>query len=372
MKWAGVWGGQLHLEVMAINLDPDKGIEILEKAWKRIDSAPVPPPLMKQLIEAVLNAPDLTFKYILVTGYLAKCMNPKIHARVLQVGSKLSEPYDARSLGHKAVVSFEKTKGDLFGLSNEPFVNKPARHLEHDGANTQLRSRGGALNLHRALEEAQSADPADIAHGLVHILRIGKLHAASRQHVVATTKASLPSSLLFVQRFLQEADGGARLVAVWAALTELLSSDFEIKAGSPNASDLYSKTVGDVEVFHQNILISASECKQRALNLDDVRHGITKAIAGGVSEYSFVFSAGLQAGQDLAIRAEVLKNSTALDVNLINFWEVIPILLATLNPSRRAELGSKVVAALEVMRKSASADQAALLWNECQAAPSLG
>ena len=91
----------------------------------------------------------------------------------------LTGAYDARSLCHKVVVGFEKSKGNLFGLSNEPFVNKPARHPEHDGENTQLRNKLIARQLHEALELAQTASAAEVNLGLVHILRIGAAHAAT-------------------------------------------------------------------------------------------------------------------------------------------------------------------------------------------------
>jgi hypothetical protein len=105
---------------------------------------------MQQLIENVLGASGVTFKYILVTGYLAKCVNRAAHARAIQVGSSLTQAHDARSLCHKVVVGFEKSKGNLFGLSKEPFVNKPARHPEHDGDNTQLLFRCAEITEVRA------------------------------------------------------------------------------------------------------------------------------------------------------------------------------------------------------------------------------
>ena len=105
---------------MATTVDHDVALKALNRAWNDGESKDRPPARMQQLIEQVLGATDVTFKYILITGYLAKYINPSIHARALQVGSKLSEAYDARSLCHKVVVSFEKTHGNLFGLSNEP------------------------------------------------------------------------------------------------------------------------------------------------------------------------------------------------------------------------------------------------------------
>ena len=119
---------------MSVNVDLGAAKAALDKAWAEVSSNSRPPAAMAQLIEKVLRASDVTFKYILVTGYLAKCVSPSAHARAIQVGSKLTGAYDARSLCHKVVVGFEKSKGNLFGLSNEPFVSKPARHPEHDGS----------------------------------------------------------------------------------------------------------------------------------------------------------------------------------------------------------------------------------------------
>src|SRR5258708_7860472 len=113
---------------MSANVDHDSARAALGKAWAEIGSGSRPPARMQQLIENVLAASDVTFKYILATGYLAKVVNPAAHARAIQVGSSLAGAYDARSLAHKVLVGFEKSKGNLFGLSNEPFVNKPARH----------------------------------------------------------------------------------------------------------------------------------------------------------------------------------------------------------------------------------------------------
>ena len=98
---------------MATTVNHDSALKGLNRAWRDRESKERPPPRMQQLIEQVLAATDVTFKYILVTGYLAKYVNPTVHTRALQVGSKLKGAYDARSLCHKVVVGFEKTKGNL-------------------------------------------------------------------------------------------------------------------------------------------------------------------------------------------------------------------------------------------------------------------
>jgi hypothetical protein len=322
---------------------------------------------MQQLIENVLNASDVTFKYILVTGYLAKYVNGSVHARALQVGSKLDGAYDARSLCHNVVVGFEKSKGNLFGLSNEPFVNKPARHAEHDARNPQLRNKIGAKHLHSALEQAQAASKRQVHQGLVHILRVGAQHAAEEKHAEITTKVNLRRVVTFINRFLEEGDGGCRLVAVWGAFQALLSESGEIKVYSPNASDLFGKTSGDVEVYYGGSLVSASECKQRPLNADDVNHGIRKSLENRVPEYTFVISDGVAEGQQSTITEAMQARANEVDLALIDIWEHAGLLATVLNPARRARFGACVEALLRRMRRSDSANAAAELWNQLTA-----
>lgn len=352
---------------MAETVDHSSANSILKKAWADGESVRPPyrpaPPRMAQLIELLLGATDITFKYILVTGFLAKCVNPKINARALQAGSSLNGAYDARSLCHGVVVGFEKSKGNLFGLSNEPFLNKPARHPEHDGTNLQIRNKLLSRKLHEVLELANTASPSDVYAGLVHILKTGRKRMAEFKSAEIVAKTNLSHVIRFSNEFLKETDGGSRLVAVWGAFTQLLSSEAEIKVYSPNASDFFGKTAGDVEVYYENILVSASECKQRPLNLDDVTHGIKKALTKGVPEYLFIYSAGLQDEQENEIKEAITKNSGKIDLALVNVWQEMHPLAKALNPKRRAIFGETVTDLLREMRKFDSANVAAEIWN---------
>ena len=348
---------------MSVNVDHNLARAALQKAWTETGSASRPPARMQQLIENILGASDVTFKYILVTGYLAKSVNPSAHPRAIQVGSSLNGAYDARSLCHKVVVGFEKSKGNLFGLSNEPFVNKPARHPEHDGSNTQLRNKIGAKMLHSALEQAQSANKDELWHGLVHILRVGSEHAKNEKEVKVVTQVNLEKVLKFIKEFLAETDGGSRLVGVWGAFQALLCENGDIKVYSPNASDFFGKTSGDVEVYYNDVLVSASECKQRPLNVDDVNHGIKKSLENGVPEYLFVVSEGIAQGQEKAISEAMLAHEKEVDLALVDIWKEMRLLTTMLNPIRRGKFGTVVVELLRKMRKFDSANAAAELWN---------
>lgn len=347
----------------SVTIDLDAARALLEKAWAAIGSTPKPMARTQQLIDTILSSTDVTFKYILVTGFLAKCVNSRAHARAIQASSALPGAYDARSLAHKVVVGFEKSKGNLFGLSNEPFVNKPARHPEHRGDNPQLRNKILSQHLHDALEMAQQADGPEVFRGLVHILRLGAERAANTKQIDPTIVVNLNSTVKFIQKFLESTDGGARLVGVWAAIEQLLSPEGEVKVYSPNASDFFGKTAGDVELYYDDILVCASECKQRPISLDDVNHGISKAIANGVPEYRFVISAGVVPSQERQIFEALHEHSGKIDLPLIDISKDIRLLAAMLNPAGRAKLGPLVVEFLRKMRKFESANSAADLWN---------
>jgi hypothetical protein len=349
---------------MPETVDHQKALEALNKAWVERESKIRPPRRMQRLIDQVLEAKDVTFKYILVTGYLAKLVNPSIHSRALQVSSGLVGAYDARSLCHKVVVGFEKSKGNLFGLSNEPFVNKPARHPEHDGENPQLRNKALAQIVHDALEAANSSKPEKVFLGLVHIMRIAAKRATDRKEIQVTAQANLNHVQSFITEFLKETDGGSRLVGVWGALMTLLSESGLVKVMSPNASDEFGNTAGDVEIYYDGALVAASECKHRPLNLDDVKHGIRKAHEKHAPEYHFVIAAGMAPDQEKLIIAELAAHVDEIDLLLVNIWDSATLLAGILNPVRRAKFGEKVVELMNVMRKFDSANRATELWNE--------
>jgi hypothetical protein len=80
--------------------------------------------------------------------------------------------------------------------------------MEHRGDNPQLRNKSGARALHQALEEIQTANRDTIYQALVHICRLGKIHAANEQKATVTTEANLANVLDFIDEFLPETDGG--------------------------------------------------------------------------------------------------------------------------------------------------------------------
>lgn len=324
-------------------------------------------PKIQAALQSVMAGTDVTYKYILVTGILGKYVNPNVHPRALQAGSKLPGAYDARSLCHKVVVPFEKTVGNLWGLSNEPFLNKPARHPEHDKHNPQLRAKQTAAITHDLLEIARTAPREKLLAMLAEILRIGKGRIAENTVTqVSTGAVTIVRIEGFVGSFLQQADGGARLSAVVYAYMSLLNPDFTVKVYSPNVSDKFAETAGDVEIREKSTIVSAAECKHRPVNIDDIRHGLRKAREKGLLEYNFVLAAGEAAGQKDEILTEITKAAAKLDVSYLAIGQVVKCWTPAINPKRRTHFGEKVVEALRAMRRDDLARIAADLWNESE------
>lgn len=181
-----------------------------------------------------------------------------------------------------------------------------------------------------------------------------------------TTKATLEKIRSFVAKFLESADGGARLSAVIYAYFSLIHSDYTVKVYNANVSDAFAGTAGDVEIRDKAHIISAVECKHRPINLDDVKHGIRKAIEKGLSEYVFVAAAGEAIGQETAIFQEVENRSDEIDLTYISISEVSKYWTGVINPRKRPIFGSKVVEALVSMRRNDIAKIAADFWNDSE------
>lgn len=174
----------------------------------------------------------------------------------MQVSSNLPGAYDARSLCHNVVVSFEKSRGNLFGLANEPFLNKPARHKEHDKSNP-LGNQRLAATLHNVLDDAHNASREELFQMLVYILRVAKKSADNINQVNIDTEPNYFHVINFVNNFIAEADGGVRLVAVTGTFLSLLNQEFNVKVYPPNVPDKFAKTAGDIEIWNEQVLISA-------------------------------------------------------------------------------------------------------------------
>lgn len=143
---------------LAENVDNSMAEKILNREWNRIlndnDHDYLNEETIARNIREVLNASQLTYKYILVTNIIGKAVNPDIHYRSMQAQWDHSGAYNARSLGHQVFVEWEKEHGERLGGSNEPFLNKPARYPDFSMENS-FRSENAHRRLYNLLERLE-------------------------------------------------------------------------------------------------------------------------------------------------------------------------------------------------------------------------
>lgn len=302
-------------EGLAVDVDEKKARELLQIEWNYIvknsnqdflDSAKYPQ--WTERIKDVIHGKQLTYRYILLTAALAKAVNPNIHYRALQQGSKLQGAYDARSIAHSVVVPFEKSHGERFGGSNEPFLNRPARYPEFDLSNRD-RNRAAQRQLYSLLEDCQNYSAKDKTLATAVLRQVLKemlcLSPTKKEFQLPPAKISLHTIMKMVVDFLAVSGSGERLVAVCAAafasMDKVLGGRLHVKAYPVNWPDKFAKTAGDIEFYLGGKIVKAAESKDKAISISDVRHCQMKAKRHSITEYIILNGAGIIAGDKLNI-----------------------------------------------------------------------
>jgi len=265
-------------------------------------------PQWTQRIKEIIHGKQLTYKYILLTAALAKAVNPNVHYRALQQGSKLQGAYDARSIAHSVVVPFEKSHGERFGGSNEPFLNRPARYPEFDLSNRD-RNRNAQKQLYYLLEDCQVSSGKDKKLPTAILRQILKemlcLSPTKQEFQLPPIKISLQTTEEMVEEFLAISGSGERLVAVCAAafasMCKVLGGRLQVKTYPVNWPDKFAKTAGDIEFYLDSKIVKAAESKDKPISISDVRHCQMKAKRHGIREYIILNGAGIVVGDKLSI-----------------------------------------------------------------------
>lgn len=310
---------------MPVNVDEEKAEQILQREWNNVQSGDATKYIEQDIakeIRGVLEGNLLTYKYILLTNILAKATNPDIHMRSMQAGENVEVhplegegAYNARSLGHKVIVEWEKENGERLGGSNEPFLNKPARDPEFalENAARSQSAQEQLYDLLEALEQEINAGTVDslavLRQALYEVLQL------EPQTVDYEDPSEVPYRELepLVEEYISTSGGGERLAAVTAGVYRTYYSQagdgWEIKAEHANTADEFSKSAGDIEVFRENSLVKAAEVKDKPAERSDIQHSITKAREAELGEYLFVLGAGWQSQSEKSDAHNDIENA---------------------------------------------------------------
>ncbi|MEK6674178.1 MAG: restriction endonuclease, SacI family [Planctomycetota bacterium] len=282
-------------------ISTDQAKALLDKLWTKasgtISASKAEsriPDEIRDAIDRSIDSKTKTYRYVLPTQLLAKCIEPDVDCRSVQAGSGLSGAFDARSLCHKVVVPFDHVNNNVLGGSSEPYLNNPLRipAIVRDERQAQ-KAKAGFDDLCLVLEYAESHPKT------AHKLMSETLSAIRlRMELTCITYAvpnriSLGQSLSLADRFLADPTGGLRLQVVAEALFRSIGERFrlfdQVRSASINAADASTGRVADIEcVGSEQQIVLAVEIKDRQLTIRDVEDKLSGIREAGIRELAFL------------------------------------------------------------------------------------
>lgn len=293
-------------------------------------------------IKIVLESENKTYKYILITALAAKAADNNVNPLCLQVASKLKGAYDARSICHNAILSFERNHlGKALGGSNEPFLNKPARFPELDKDNP---SKGISKQiLHLLCDYLPTINSQKKAFDcLVFAIQLlleqkKKLDAIRDITVVNTQQKESVVLLKLVMDLLRDNREGESLTLVVAGLYYLymrsISKNFKVEVHPVNQCGASSKEISDLDIYNNNQIYITNELKDKDFVLTDVEHAVSKVREAGLDKMFFIVGkhASFDEKEILDYAKNLLKDGFMLTIIDIDVF-VLSIISLTSSP----------------------------------------
>lgn len=334
---------------MELKVDRTQAREILEQAYSRVRSGDYTPcSRFAEEIHHVMFGTHLTYKYVMVNGFLAKATNPEVNALCLQKKSELEGAYDARTLCHKVFVPFERERlRGALGNSNEPFLNKPARFPELSTSNAVRRGQDSELLalLCRFLPNITTRSEAfdALSDAIYFALEISR----DKEDIAGLEAIKVPSYTdikNIVDDLLSESHGGESLALAVGALLNLvamnLPGEARVEVHVVNQSGASSKEISDIDVYLDDEIFNAAEAKDKVFTQEDVEHAVRKVATAGCNRMMFI--TGPRAHLEGPTEEFLVERASQMGVHLtfMNHMEFTGMVLATILPTSTEEFFS--------------------------------
>lgn len=276
-------------------MDINKAKVVLNKAFKASKDY-IPTQISNELsqkIDGIIQGTHLTYRYIFITALLAKCTDLEINMLALQKGADVQGAYDARSLCHKVIVPFDKSRLEgRIGNSNEPFLNKPARFPTLSLSNpvrkgSDKKTLESVINTlvelsNKPLEIIQEA----LIFSLARIqLRNSKKIKSHALYQFKTTRLQLET---YLYEFISKSFGGQSAVVVTGTLLTFIFKSSSIRVHPANQSGASKNGVGDIDIIIDKNNVYAVEVKDKIYFKSDVLHSLENVINSGFSKLLFI------------------------------------------------------------------------------------
>jgi len=318
----------------------------LEERWRNIEelfkngnSEPlsVKDAAFKTKLKNILVSKTKSYRYVLPTQLLCKSVDPSLDCRSLQASYKAPGAFDARTIAHQVIVPFDKLYNNVFGGSNEPYVNNP---LRYPAVTSEYRSQQKNKNdwdvLVELLTEVESRgnEFAKLAFDQV-LFEIRCLLEDTQVTYPVPSRVSLDDIVQLIDDYISERSGGERLESIVASLFQTIAETFnifdKIKRTKVNASDASSGMISDIECYWNDELVLLVEVKDQSLNLVQLDSKIDIVRSKHIREIIFIAQKGVN--QDVQeifgkrVSQEFKSGQNIYITNFIDFAYGIFILL---------------------------------------------
>ena len=265
-----------------------------------------------QLVEDIrssINSKTKTYRYVLPTQLLAKCVDSDLDCRCVQKKRGGPGAFDARPVAHDVIVPFDRQEHSVLGGAAEPYLSKPLRCKEISATfREDKRDKSGWDALQRVLDAVEVAGNKDFTEAAL----IAVLSAIRERLKLVRISYSLPHRVSLdratqvVDAFLSERTGGYRFESVIAALFDCLGQRFglyaSVRRSGVNAADSQSGAAGYVKCLDESgSVVAVIEAKDRGLTVRHVEDKLTALRESGIQEAFFVSSVspGPSEGEEL-------------------------------------------------------------------------
>jgi hypothetical protein len=307
----------------SLHVDQDKARQKLNSALAAAKQVATPQSKYASDIGPVILGSHLTYRYTLITSLLAKAVEPRVNALALQAGADFDNAFDARSLCHAVIVPFERAQlqGRL-GRSNEPYLNKPARHkaLSTDNA---VRRGSDTRTLQRCISILTRCTGSEADVALADAIRFTLQRPVISDQVVRVDgDESLHESLsTFGETIITESHEGETCALLAGLAFFLLSTmskeELEIRVHPVNQSGASSKEVLDVDVYVSEKLTYSAEVKDKPFTKQDLEHAANKVRAAGFDKMFFILGPRARQEDEGNLEVEV-GSSTGVGISTIS------------------------------------------------------
>lgn len=315
---------------ISLQVDHNRAKDELVNALAVASKLTSPQSKFSREIATVILGNHLTYRYILITNLLAKVIEPRVNALALQSGADFNNAFDSRSLCHKVFVPFERDhlQGRL-GRSNEPYLNKPARHKALSSDNAVR--RGYDLNiLNTCILILSTCTASEAKAALADSIFFTLQRSVISDHIANTSStASLKISLAhFGEKIIAESHEGETCALLTGLSFYLLSTistkELVIKVHPVNQSGASSKEILDIDVFIESKLRFTAEVKDKSYSKQDFEHAANKVRAAEFDSMFFIL--GPRANQiDNGNLEDIVFASTGITVttiSILNFYKM--------------------------------------------------